>query len=127
MPGWVEFGFCEPAKQRPVTAVLQAFEVPAHVVRVPTGILCQLLNVLPILVVGVNQNLGVVGGASTQGAGTRIENSINSLAIVLADELPIPLVLGDIRVVVDKKVPFHALVFRSKSMKCRHVIGEGQT
>src|SRR6266496_1388235 len=119
--------FCEPAKQGPVMAVLQALKVSAHVVRVPTGILSEVVNAGPILVVGINQNLSVVGGASTQGSSTRIEDSIDFLTVEFADELPITLVLGGIRVVVDKKVPFHGLVFRGKGMKCRHVIGEGQT
>lgn len=63
------------AKQ--IVVILQASEVPTHVLRRPGAVIGQRGNVFEVGLVGVDGNQGVVGGASSQGTGARVQCSLH--------------------------------------------------
>src|ERR1700686_277921 len=107
--------------QRSVAAIFQTFKVSPHLVRLPTGILRQMGDVFPIRIVGIDQYLGVMGGAASESTGPWIKPA-SPLGAVLRIE---PLLVV-IRVMTNIKVPFHGAVFGGKGMERRNVVVSGQ-
>ena len=112
----------EPAIHRPMLAVLQTLEVLAHVIGLPGGIPGERGDVVPISIVRIEENHGVVGSAAAQGTSTRIED-----AIVLFPKVPVPLLLRVLRVVPYEEIPLHRLILRRQGVKNRHVVVLRQT
>src|SRR5262249_22224683 len=92
--------------------VLQTFEILAHVIGLPGRIPGKRGDIVPISVVGIEENHGVVGSAAAQSASTRIED-----AIMLFAEVLVPLLLRVLRVVPYEEIPLYCLIFRCKSVE----------
>src|SRR5262252_8100678 len=98
--------------QRSVAAILHTLKIRPHFVRLPTRILRKFSDIVPVGIMGIDQDLRVVGGASSQRSSPWIKNSIAILAV-----LGIATLLVLIRVVTDVEVPFDCPVFGRKSME----------
>src|SRR5260370_20671529 len=83
MPGRVEPELCQPSVYWPVMAVLHALEILPHFFGLPTRIVGEVGNVLPVRSIRTNQNHGIVSRATTQGASSRIINPISRLVLEL--------------------------------------------
>src|SRR6266852_6909204 len=126
MPGRVESDLRQPAVERAVMAVFHSLEVSPHAFAPPARIAGKLGDVVPIRVVGTNQDHGIVSGASTQCTGARIQHAIHMLALEVFEVLWIEPLLIVISIVTNKEIPLHSFVFRSKAMKSRYVVVVGQ-
>src|SRR5712692_2369078 len=116
MPGRIESDLRKPAAQWMIMAVFQALEVRPHAFRAPARIAGKSGDIVPIRVVGTNQDHGIVGGASTQCTGARIQHAIHMFALEVFEVLWIEPLLIVISIVTNKEIPLHSFVFRSKAM-----------
>lgn len=123
-------------RARQILALLELLEVVAHLGRRPGVITSQFLDVLPVVVEGVDRDHGVVGGTSTQSASTRVQHSERLsvgrrrqadvlLAVGLAvHHLGVPLLTLEVGVVVDKVVPCLRLVLCALQHQSRDLRGD---
>src|SRR5271170_7859009 len=79
MSGWVESKFCQQSVQPVVMAVLQALEVAPHIFTVPRLVASERRDAVPIGVMRIDEDHGIVRGAATKGSGARIQDAINAL------------------------------------------------
>jgi hypothetical protein len=107
----------EPAIERLMLAILQALEVLTHVLGFPGRIPGEPSDVVPIGVVGIDEDHGIVGGTASQGAGAGIEN-----AIMLGAEVHITVLLLVIGVVPHEEIPLHRRILGRKGMKDGDVV-----
>ena len=110
------------ALQRPVLAVLQLLEIGPHAVGAPGGIAGQVRNVVPIVVVRIDNDHGVVCGAAAKATGARIPDAVDGLAIVVRHVFVILVLPGVVGVMADEKVPAHRVVFRRTGMEDGDVV-----
>src|SRR6202047_2046829 len=103
--------------QRPVMAILQAFKIRPHPVRLPTRILRKFSDIVPVGIVGIDQDLRVVGGASSQSSSPWIKNSIAILVV-----LGVAILLLIVRIMTNVEVPFYGAVFRRKRMESGDIV-----
>src|SRR5437016_5677409 len=96
-------------------AIFQALEIGPHVLGTPRRIAGELSDVVPVGVVWINQDHGMVSRAATERAGPRIEDTIMGWY-----ELTVPSLLRFIRIVPDEEIPLHRLVLGRKRVECRH-------
>src|SRR5512143_3423927 len=100
-----------------MATILHALEILTHVLRFPRRILRKFRHVVPVLIVRVNENHGVMRRAASQRTGSGIENTIiffSELGI-----LPLPAIIG---VMPDEKIPPDRLVFRCERVKRRNLV-----
>src|SRR5215813_3928392 len=100
-----------------MAAVLDALKIFAHVPGLPGGITVELGDPIPILIVRVDKNQRVMGGASPDRTRPGIKN-----ATALWSELRIFLLSFIAVVVAYKEVPSHRLVLGRKGMKGRNSV-----
>ena len=60
---------------RQVLAFLELLEVRTHLGRCPATVASDLLNILPVIVEGIDADHGIVGRAAAQSSGARIQNT----------------------------------------------------
>src|SRR5436309_15827619 len=98
-------------------AALQLLEIGAHGVGAPGAIAGELGDPVPVRVVRIDQDRGVVGGAAAERSGPWIENAVDRLAAPLRVVLRVALLFLLALVLADEKIPLHPLVFRRRRMK----------
>ncbi len=109
--------FLEQSEERALMTVLHALEVPAHVAGAPGLVADELGDIVPVLVIRIDHDHGVVGGAAAKRPGARIEH-----AVALGDKLVVKLLLRVIGVVAHEELPAHRLVLRRHRVPCRHLV-----
>src|SRR4051794_32654429 len=97
-----------------IVAVLELFKMPAHRVTFPRSVAGRGCNAVPVAVLRVHGDHGVVRRAAAERAGARIENSF------AWDEFTVALRIG--RIVLHVEVPREARVFGSEGMKSRYLV-----
>ena len=103
-------------------AVFKALEVTAHVVATPAGVFGKRCDVVPIVVMGINEDHRVMRGASAQSSGARVKNPIHPLAVTGCAITWIELLLVIVGVVTHKEVPAKRLVFRGKGVEAGNIV-----
>ena len=98
-------------------AALEPLKIWTHPRRSPAWVAGQISNVIPVRVMRVDQDHGIMRSASPQSTGARIEDAVARRLVVRVA----PLLLF-ILVVPDEKIPFDGGVFGSESMKRRYVV-----
>ncbi len=78
-------------------------------------------DVIPIRVVRIDQDHGVVGGAPAQRAGARIEDAVARWHVV-----GVALLLAIVVIVPHEEIPLHGGVFGSESVEGGHIVIGGQ-
>src|SRR5712691_10531136 len=95
-----------------MAAIFQAFEVFAHVAGFPGSVTRKLRNVVPILIMGINEDHRIMRRAASQSAAPGIEDTV-----ALGGELRVfflSLVAG---VMPDKEILLQRLVLRRQRVK----------
>ena len=57
-------------------AIFHAFEIAPHVARTPGAITGELGNLIPVVIVRINQNHRIMRRAAAQSAGPRIQHAV---------------------------------------------------
>ena len=96
---------------------LEPLKIRTHPRRRPVRIAGQIPNVIPVRVMRVDQDHGVVRGAPPPRARSRIEDAALGRPVVWVAPL-----FRFIFVVPDEEIPFHGGVFGSESMKGGNVV-----
>src|SRR5215831_5016948 len=109
----------------PVVTVLELLEVAAHGPGAPGGVPGKALDVLPVGVVGIDQDHGVVGGAAAQRARARIEDAIDAGAVPIVAVLRILLLARLAAVVAHEEVPGHRVILASEAVEGGHIVVVG--
>src|ERR1035438_3159925 len=122
MPGGVNADLRQPAMHRTVVAVFQALKVAAHFLGTPTGIAGEPGDIVPILVVRIDQNHRVVRRASAERAGARIEHTIHRFAVPRFVILGIALLQAPVGEVANEEIPLDGFVLRRESVKGGNVV-----
>ena len=108
--------------RRAVVAVLEPFEVPAHLLGAPRPIARDVGNRVPVLVVRVHEDQRVVRGAPAERAGARVEHAVHPRSVPRLAVLRIAPLLHVVGVVPDEEVPAHRLVLGGERVERRHVV-----
>ncbi len=111
-----------PPRKPAIVAVLHALIVLAHVLRTPRGIAGQLGEVVPVLVVRVDRDHGVVRRTAAQGAGPRVEHAVHPLAVAGLLVFGIAPLLLRIFVVANPEIPPQRVAFGGDAVKSRNVV-----
>ena len=96
----------------PISAALEALEILAHTPAAPGFVAGQFRDVVPVTVVGRDEDHRVMRGATTQRACARIEDSLATQVVFL-----IPLLLHRVGIVMNIEFPRELLVFRAERME----------
>src|SRR5215467_4507984 len=115
----------EQAIRPPVVTVLELLEVAAHAPGAPGGVPGEALDVLPVGVVGIDHDHGVVGGAAAQRARARIEDAVDAGAVPVVAILRILLLARLAAVVAHEEVPGHRVVLASEAVEGWHIVVVG--
>ena len=110
----------EPAPEpleRTMAAILDPFEVRAHVVGAPRRVAGQIGELIPVGVGRIDEDHRVVGGAAAKRAGARVPHTLLGRHVIR-----ILLFLRGVLVVVNEEVPPHRLVLGGERMKRGHVV-----
>src|SRR5215475_2062280 len=114
-----------PAPRKPaVMTVLHTLEVLAHVIRLPRGIACHVGKNVPILVMGIHCDHGIVGCTATQRPRPRIEYPGLSVDLAMLD---IFLLLLIIAVMSDPEIPANSVTLRGNSVEAGNIVIVRQT
>ena len=117
--------FIDPPPRKPsVGAVLHALVVLAHVLRLPRGIARQIRKIVPVLVVRIDHDHGVVRRAAAQCPCPRIEYSRFPVDVAV---LGVFLLLLIVAVMADPKIPSQRVAFGGDAVKNRDVVVVRQT
>ena len=111
VPRRIEPELRQPPVHGTVPAVLEPLEVSPHLVSRPALVACEFSDVIPVGVVRIHEDHGVVRGASAEGAGARVVDAVHARPARVFDELrvaPLPLLVA---VVTDEERPGHRVVF----------------
>ena len=117
MPRRVETEPAPEALPGPVSALLEPLEVRPHVLRAPRGVAGQVGELIPVGVMRIDEDHRVVRGAAAKGAGARIPDRVDRLAVVVLDELAIAALLFVVLVVPNEEVPADGVVFGRQRME----------
>ena len=118
-------GLQQPQKDAAVTVLgaLDAIEVLAHPPGAPAVIARDLGDVVPVALVRIHRDHGVVRGAAAERRGARIEDArragIPGIAPVVLRIALRPVVVG---IVLDVELPAEARVLGRQAVECRHRI-----
>ena len=120
----------EPAEESlksTMAAILEPFEVRPHVIRAPGLIAREVRKLVPVGVVGVDEDHRVVRRAATQRSRPGVPDAVDPLVVVVLDVLAILALLDIVGVVADEEVPLDRVVLRRQRMERRHriVLGVG--
>src|SRR5262245_42919586 len=102
--------------------ILQSLKVTAHFICSPTGIAGESGDVVPVVIMRINENHSVVCRTSAKSAGTRIENTIYRHPFVCLKIFRIALLKLRLGEVSNKEIPPHCLVFGRESMKGGNIV-----
>src|SRR5215471_10363582 len=108
-----------PPRKPAVMTVLHTLEVLAHVVRLPRGIARHVGKIVPILVMGIHCDHGIVGCTATQRPRPRIEYPGLSVDLAMLD---IFLLLLIIAVMSDPEIPANSITLRGNSMEAGNIV-----
>src|ERR1700678_580414 len=122
MPARIDAQFVQPPVNTSIVTVLQPLEICAHLVSLPGRVAGKLRDLIPIRIMGIDQDHGIVGGATAESACPRIQHSVNPTAIPLLPVLRVLALAHIVAVVAYEEIPFHRVVLRSEWMKARNVI-----
>src|SRR5215472_12111713 len=100
-----------------VPAAFDTLEILAHPLRSPGWVAGEIPDVIPIRVMRVHQDHGVMRRAAAQGAGAGIKDAVLRCLVVR-----VPPLLVFVLVVPDEEIPFHRGVFGSEGMKGGNVV-----
>ncbi len=103
-------------------AILKTLEPGSHRLRPPAVVSGQLLDVFPVVIEGVDEDLRVVRSASAQGSGARIEDAIDFTTFPFLDIFPVESLRSFVRVVANKEIPSDRFVLRSERMEGGHIV-----
>src|SRR5215468_11984072 len=109
-----------PSPRKPaVLAVLHTLEVLAHVLRLPRGIARQVGKIVPILIMWIHGDHGIVGCTATQRAGPRIEYPGLSVDLAMLDVFLLLLIIA---VMSDPEIPANSVTLRGNSMEAGNIV-----
>src|SRR3982751_984288 len=107
----------QPAVHGSIATIFEPLKIPAHVSRAPRWVAREPCQVVPILVVGINREHGIMSGASAECTGARIQHSIDRLALKLPIVFGIAFLWLEVAVVPNEEVPLQPRVLRRKCVK----------
>src|ERR1700761_305627 len=102
--------------------VFQFFEIFAHAFWRPRRIAVGIGDSLPVRVLGIDDDHGIVCCAATKRPGSRIQNAINGITLVILVVLGVPLLLLGVLIMPNEEVPLESFILRSVGMKGRDLI-----
>src|SRR5262245_59859717 len=108
-----------PPRKPAVMTVLHPLEVLAHVLCLPRGIARQVGKIVPILVMGIHCDHGIVGCTATQRPRPRIEYSGLSVDLAMLDVFLLLLIIA---VMSDPEIPAHSVTLRGNSVEAGNIV-----
>src|SRR5271170_7249017 len=122
MPPGVDAQLVEPAINPSIMAILQPLEVAAHLACSPARVASQCRDAIPVRIMRIDQDHGIVGGTATQGPRSGIKHSVDITAIPTLPVIRIAALARVVAVVAYEEVPLQGLIFRSEGVKARHIV-----
>src|SRR5262249_25394084 len=108
-----------PPRKPAVMTVLHTLEVLAHVLRLPRGITRQVGKIVPILVMGIHCDHGIVGCTATQRPRSRIEYPGLSVDLAMFEVFLLLLIIA---VMSDPEIPANSVTLRGNSVEARNIV-----
>src|SRR5262245_14851196 len=108
-----------PPRKPAVMTVLHTLEVLAHVLCLPRGIARQVGKIVPILVMGIHCDHGIVGCTATQRPRSRIEYPWLSVDLAMLDVFLLLLIIA---VMSDPEIPANSITLRGNSVEAGDIV-----
>src|SRR5215831_8898137 len=108
-----------PPRKPAVMTILHTLEVLTHVLCLPQGIARQVRKIVPILVMGIHCDHGIVGCTATQRPRPRIEYPGLSVDLAMLDVFLLLLIIA---VMSDPEIPANSVTLRGNSVEAGNIV-----